>query len=261
MSDTAPRRIRTVDFLNVFLRSFFIQAVWNYRSLLSVGFESCLMPVIQRLYPDPERRRDCSLRHLQFFNAHPYLVSFALGVSIRLEEETAAGDAQACDRLERVKELMITILGGLGDKLFWYTIRPFSLLVGVAAVLVAATPAAQVAVLIGVFFLYNIPHFYYRYRGIMEGYRHGLEIYKVLNDERFRRTRMAYRWIGVTAFAVMVAMLLAAQWTVNGWHPVVTLVAGAGTLVLTRKLNNFYLTVLTVLAVGLLIAAVWPGAL
>lgn len=212
MKKTSPAlsspRIRQWDIFRVFLRSFFMQSVWNYRSLISVGFGVCLIPIVKRLYSDEQSRKEFLGRHLKFFNAHPYMASYALGVSIRLEEAFAAGEADACEKLERLKNLLISILGAVGDRLFWFTIKPFSLLVGVFVLFVLSDSRLGGLALAGVFLLYNIPHFYLRYNGILEGYKYAADIYKCFSNQRFRLLRRAYTWIGALALVLFLSFLV-----------------------------------------------------
>ena len=53
----AEKKIQYWDIFRVFLRSFFVQSVWNYRSLISAGFGICLFPIVKRLYTDPISRK------------------------------------------------------------------------------------------------------------------------------------------------------------------------------------------------------------
>ncbi len=204
----AARKIRKWDLFRVFWRSFFVQSVWNYRSLISIGFGICLFPILKRLYPDTRSRKAFLLRHLRFFNAHPYMVSYALGVSIRLEEEYASGNLQNTDRLDRMKDLLISILGSLGDQIFWLTLRPVSLLAGAFGIFVVSATEYRLLVLVLTFFLYNIPHFYLRYRGILEGYQYGMEIYRCFREGRFERLKQAYLYLGGAIFFLFLAVLL-----------------------------------------------------
>ncbi|NOX36285.1 MAG: PTS mannose/fructose/sorbose transporter family subunit IID [Calditrichaeota bacterium] len=240
----APRKIRKWDLFRVFLRSFFVQSVWNYRSLISIGFGICLFPILKRLYPDTRSRKEFLLRHLKFFNAHPYMVSYALGVSIRLEEEYASGNLQNTDRLDRMKDLLISILGSLGDQIFWLTLRPVSLLVGAFGVFVASTVEQRVAVLILTFLLYNIPHLYLRYVGILEGYRYGMEIYRCFREGRFEKLKKGYLYLGVAIFFLFLGVLLV-KFKVEqfAWIPVI---GGAAIYasIFYKFSKNFYFTCL-----------------
>lgn len=248
MSETVHKKphkkIRRRDVFRVFLRSFFVQSVWNYRSLISAGFGICLIPIVKRLYDDPKSYQAFLNRHLKFFNAHPYMASYALGVSICLEEANAAGDPDASKKLDRLKNLLVTILGAVGDKLFWSAIKPFSLILGITLLFIFQDPVHQVLALVLVFLIYNIPHIYLRYIGIWEGYRYGLEIYKRLGDDRFRKLRRAYSFMGVAAFTVFLGALAIHLLSINLTYMMILLISAAVVSFIRRFSLNFYLTVL-----------------
>lgn len=63
-------------------------------------------------------------RHLVFFNVHPYLVSPILGVTLALEEDKANGAKVEDEAIQGVKVGMMGYLAGVGDPVFWYTVRP-----------------------------------------------------------------------------------------------------------------------------------------
>lgn len=245
-------RIRKWDIFRVFIRSFFMQSVWNYRSLISVGFGVCLIPIVKRLYSDVQSRKDFMGRHFKFFNAHPYMASYALGVSIRMEEAFAAGESGACEKLERIKNLLISILGAVGDNLFWFSIRPFSLLIGVS-VLYLLEPAGYGALaLAGTFLIYNVPHFYLRYKGILEGYEYGEEIYKCFSKRRFNFLRLVYIWAGVSVFLLFFGIFLIKISVENFLY--LGLLAGACLIygISFRFTRNFYFSVALTLILNII---------
>ena len=47
----------------IFLRTFFLQALWNFERLQNVGFLYILYPVFKSLYKDKEKRKEALLRH------------------------------------------------------------------------------------------------------------------------------------------------------------------------------------------------------
>lgn len=241
---TANHHIRWWDLWRVFWRSFFIQSLWNYRSLISIGFGVCLLPVLRRLYKSEADRREFLKRHLKFFNAHPYMVSYALGVSIRLEEEYANGHPEATQKLERMKDLLISILGSIGDRLFWLTLRPASLLFGVAGVFIFNSLTARSCVLILSFLLYNIPHFYMRYRGIVEGYQFSTEVYRCFQSNRIHRLQQLFQYLGTIALAIFFVSLLFRFGFFQNPHLFVLLGSVVVNMFLTRFVKNFYFTLL-----------------
>ena len=247
--NTGAQRIRKIDIFRVFLRSFFVQSMWNYRSLISVGFGMCLVPVLKRLCNSTQERRDFLERHLKFFNAHPYMASYALGVSIRLEEAFANGDPDACYQLDRFKKRLATVLGAVGDRLFWFTIKPAAAVLGVAAVVILEPLSAKAVGLIVTFLVYNIPHVFLRFRGINEGYQKGVEIYKDLTAQRYARLFQGYRMLGIAAFSFLCVWSLVLLLQQESYSVIFLLLSAGLAVVLFRLLNNYYFAVLASFAV------------
>ncbi|KRM85023.1 PTS system mannose/fructose/sorbose family transporter subunit IID [Liquorilactobacillus vini] len=112
------------DRLAVAWRSTFIQGSWNYERMQNGGWCYALIPAIKKLYPKKEDRAAALKRHLEFFNTHPYLASPVIGVTLALEEERANGAAVDDVAIQGVKVGMMGPLAGVGDPVFWYTVRP-----------------------------------------------------------------------------------------------------------------------------------------
>ena len=115
----------------VFLRSFFIQAAWNYERYQNLGFCFALEPVLRRLYPDQAACRDALSRHLQIVNTQPYMASFVLGNVARIETNAvAAGSGGACLKsLPGVKQALASSFAAIGDRIFWGRLKPMTALV------------------------------------------------------------------------------------------------------------------------------------
>ena len=112
------------DRLSIWWRSFFIQGSWNYERMQNGGWAYSLIPAIKKLYKTKEERSAALTRHLEFFNTHPYVASPIIGVTLALEEERANG-AQVDDiTIQGVKVGMMGPLAGIGDPVFWFTVRP-----------------------------------------------------------------------------------------------------------------------------------------
>ncbi len=61
---------------------------------------------------------------MEFFNTHPYVASPILGVTLALEEERANGAEIDDTAIQGVKIGMMGPLAGIGDPVFWFTVRP-----------------------------------------------------------------------------------------------------------------------------------------
>ncbi|KRL00017.1 Mannose permease IID component [Lactobacillus equicursoris DSM 19284 = JCM 14600 = CIP 110162] len=83
-----------------------------------------MIPALRKLYPKKEDMAAALQRHLVFFNTHPYLASPIIGVTLALEEDRANGAEVDDEAIQGVKVGMMGPLAGVGDPVFWYTIRP-----------------------------------------------------------------------------------------------------------------------------------------
>ena len=112
------------DRISVWIRSFFLQGSWNYERMQNGGWAFAMIPAIKRLYKTKEEQSAALKRHLEFFNTHPYVASPILGVTLALEEERANGAPVEDVTIQGVKVGMMGPLAGIGDPVFWFTIRP-----------------------------------------------------------------------------------------------------------------------------------------
>ena len=112
------------DRIKVWWRSTFIQGSWNYERMQNGGWAYTLIPALKRLYHTKEDRAAALKRHLEFFNTHPYLASPIIGVTMALEEERANGAPIDDKAIQGVKVGMMGPLAGVGDPVFWFTVKP-----------------------------------------------------------------------------------------------------------------------------------------
>ena len=112
------------DRISVWWRSTFIQGSWNYERMQNGGWAYSMIPAIKKLYKTKEARAAALERHLEFFNTHPYVASPIIGVTLALEEERANGAPVDDVTIQGVKVGMMGPLAGIGDPVFWFTVRP-----------------------------------------------------------------------------------------------------------------------------------------
>ncbi|GBG95348.1 mannose-specific PTS system IID component [Ligilactobacillus salitolerans] len=105
-------------------RSQFLQGSWNYERMQNGGWCYSIIPALNKLYKTKEDRAAAYQRHLEFFNTHPYVASPILGVTLALEEERANGAPIDDAAVQGVKVGMMGPLAGVGDPVFWFTVRP-----------------------------------------------------------------------------------------------------------------------------------------
>lgn len=112
------------DRLSVWWRHQFLQGSWNYERMQNGGWCYSIIPAIKKLYPNKEDQAAALKRHLEFYNTHPYVSSPVMGVTLALEEERANGAEVEDSAIQGVKVGMMGPLAGVGDPVFWYTVRP-----------------------------------------------------------------------------------------------------------------------------------------
>lgn len=106
------------------LRSTLLMGSWNYERMENGGFVYAMIPAIKKLYQNKEEQSAALKRHLEFFNTHPYVSAPILGVTLALEEERANGAPVDDAAIQGVKVGMMGPLAGVGDPVFWFTLRP-----------------------------------------------------------------------------------------------------------------------------------------
>ena len=118
----------------LFLRSFFIQAGWNFAKYQYVGLAFTMYPFLQTLYvQDKEALPSVLERYLENFNTQPMMASFCIGALAKQEERLAHATTLASyqERLSEwngIKRSLSITAASIGDRLFWGTLKPFTLL-------------------------------------------------------------------------------------------------------------------------------------
>lgn len=168
--------ITKLDLLRVFLRSFFIQSLWNLEGLQNAGFLYTISPCLDRLYPGKDDRKMAYIRHLEPFNTHPYAANLIIGYTISKEEKGVEKDM-----ISSLKKGMFGPLAVMGDAIFWAGIMPLF-------AFIASMMAIYGYVWGGVIFLllYNLIHIPTRFLGLHLGYRLGDNIVEVVKRFRFK---------------------------------------------------------------------------
>ncbi len=189
---------------STFLRSFLVQGSWNYHTMIGTGFAFAMLPGLRRIFDDDAKAMDASVRrHLDHFNAHPYLANVALGAALRLEADGT--DAQT---VRRFKTAVRGPLGGLGDSLVWAAWLP---MVSMAA-LAMWWIGLPVWVVVGLFLvLYNAGHLALRIWGFRSGLRDGRDVARTLRDARLAQLGERIKSIASLLVGVLASVVLAGR--------------------------------------------------
>jgi mannose PTS system EIID component len=196
--------LRRRDLWRMASRTLLLQASFNYERQQGLGWAWALAPALERFYPDPEVRRERLAEHTAYFNTQPTLASLALGAVARLEEERAAGAGPDAEAMARIKGGLGAALAALGDRFYWFTLRPFVACLGVVMVLAGSWLGA-----VALWACYNLFHLGARFLGVFWGYRAGTAVLEPRLRRRFDRLTETVAVSGAALAGVTTAWLLA----------------------------------------------------
>lgn len=166
------KKLTKRDLFGVFLRSNLFQGSWNFERMQALGYAFSMAPAIRRLYPEgSEERKQAMKRHNEFFNTHPYMAAPILGVSLAMEEEKANGAEIDDAAINGIKVGLMGPLAGVGDPIFWGTVRPVFAALGAS---IASSGSILGPLLF--FVLFNAVRLGVRWWGVFYGYSKGSNI-------------------------------------------------------------------------------------
>ena len=102
-------------------RSLFLQASFNYERMQAGGWLYGILPGLEKIHTDKEDLSKSMKHNLEFFNTHPFLVTFVMGIILSLEQQKADTNT-----IRAVRVAAMGPLGGIGDAIFWLTLVPIT---------------------------------------------------------------------------------------------------------------------------------------
>lgn len=187
------------DRRKVWWRSTFLQGSWNYERMQNLGWAYSLIPAIKKLYTTKEDRAAALERHLEFFNTHPYVAAPIMGVTLALEEEKANGAEIDDTAIQGVKIGMMGPLAGIGDPVFWFTVRPI-----LGALGASLASAGNIVGPLIFFFGWNIIRMAFLWYTQEFGYKAGSEITKDLSGGLLQKITKGASILGMFILAALV---------------------------------------------------------
>jgi PTS system, mannose/fructose/sorbose family, IID component len=131
-----------------------------------------MIPAIKRLYSKKEDQAAALKRHLEFFNTQPWIGSTIMGVTAAMEQEKANGVDIDDATISGIKVGLMGPLAGVGDPIFWGTIRIVLAALGASLAMNNGNLAGPIMFFLGI----NIARFLTRWYGLKYGYEKGTEI-------------------------------------------------------------------------------------
>ena len=200
------------DRLSVAIRSTFLQGSWNYERMQNGGWCFAMIPAIKKLYTTKEEQIAALKRHLEFFNTHPYVASPVIGVTLALEEDRANGAPVDNAAIQGVKVGMMGPLAGVGDPVFWFTVRP---ILGALGASLAMGGSLLGPILF--FVLWNVIRFAFMWYTQEFGYKVGTKITEDLSGGLLQKITK-----GASILGMFVLGGLVDRWVSINFTPVVS---------------------------------------
>lgn len=153
-----------------------------------------LLPALQKIHTNPRDLSRAMKGHMGFFNTHPFLVTFVMGIVLAMERSK-----QNVNSIQSTKIAVGAPLGGIGDAMFWLTLLPICGGIGADLALQGSIMGAVVF-----FLLFNVVHFGLRFGLAHYAYRMGVAAIPVIKANT-RKVGHAASIVGMTVIGALVA--------------------------------------------------------
>ncbi|MGL4890532.1 MAG: PTS N-acetylgalactosamine transporter subunit IID [Aeromonas veronii] len=175
-------------------RSLLLQASFNYERMQASGWLYGLLPALQKIHTNQRDLSRAMKGHMGFFNTHPFLVTFVMGIVLAMERSK-----QNVNSIQSTKIAVGAPLGGIGDAMFWLTLLPICGGIGADLALQGSIMGAVVF-----FLLFNVVHFGLRFGLAHYAYRMGVAAIPVIKANT-RKVGHAASIVGMTVIGTLVA--------------------------------------------------------
>ncbi|MDO4437665.1 MAG: PTS system mannose/fructose/sorbose family transporter subunit IID [Coriobacteriaceae bacterium] len=202
------------DRMSVCMRHQFLQGSWNYERMQNGGWCFSMIPAIKKLYPNKEDQVEALKRHMEFYNTHPYVSAPVIGVTLALEEDRANGAPIDDAAIQGVKVGMMGPLAGVGDPVFWFTLRPILGALGASLALSGSIVGPLLF-----FFVWNIIRVAFLWYTQEFGYKVGTSITKDLSGGLMGKITE-----GASILGMFIIGSLVQRWVSISFTPVVSTV-------------------------------------
>lgn len=163
-------------------RSLNLQGSFNYERMQANGWLYGILPGLLAIHGEDSEDLKISMGHnLEFFNTHPFLVTFVMGIILCLEQQKAD-----INTIRAVRVAAMGPLGGIGDAIFWFTLVPIAAGIG-SNMAIQGSIAGPIVFLA----LFNIVQFAVRFFLMHWSYKLGTSAIEALTANAKEFTRAA----------------------------------------------------------------------
>jgi len=175
-------------------RSLFLQASFNYERMQACGWLYSMIPALEKIHKNKQDLAKSMKMHMEFFNTHPFLVTFIMGIVAAMEE-----NKEDQETIRGIKVATMGPLGGIGDAMFWLTALPITAGIG-ASLAIDGNILGPIIFLV----LFNIIHFGLRFGLMSYGYNTGVRAMQSLKENTKYVSRAA-NIVGLTVIGALIA--------------------------------------------------------
>lgn len=163
-------------------RSLNLQGSFNYERMQAGGWLYAILPGLLKIHGDNQEDLQKSMGHnLEFFNTHPFLVTFVMGIVLSMEQQKAD-----INTIRAVRVAAMGPLGGIGDAIFWFTLVPIT--AGITAnMAISGSVAGPILFLV----IFNVVQFAVRFWLMNWSYKLGSSAIEMLTANAKEFTRAA----------------------------------------------------------------------
>ncbi|EOT40409.1 mannose/fructose/sorbose PTS transporter subunit IID [Enterococcus columbae] len=222
------KKLTKKDIHSMFLRSNLLLGSFNFERVQSMGFCFVMIPALKRLYAPGKERNEALQRHLEWFNTHPWLTAPIFGVVGAMEEKRVNEGDMPGTSISAMKIGLMGPLAGVGDPIFWGTVRPVLAALG-ASLAINGNVGGPLLFFISI----NIIRLLTKYFGLTLGYEKGNEIIKEMAGNRVKKLTEGASVVGLFVMGALVN-----KWTTINIPIVATRIKNADGKVVTQTVQN-----------------------
>lgn len=175
-------------------RSLALQASFNYERMQAAGWLYGLIPGLKKIHKNEEDLSRSMKLHMEFYNTHPFLVTFVMGLVLAMER-----NKERLSVIRGIKVATMGPLGGIGDALFWLTLLPICAALGISLSMEGSIMGPLLFLV-----MFNVVHFGLRFGLAHYGYSAGTKAISVLK-EKTQKLSHAANIIGLTVVGGLIA--------------------------------------------------------
>ena len=192
------KKLTKSDFFWAFVRSNFLQASWNMERMQGLGYCFGMVPILKRLY-EGEELKQALKRHLEFYNTQPFVTAPIIGITAAMEEKKANGADIPDGVINGIKVGMMGPLAGVGDPIFWGTLRPITAALG-ASIAMSGSLLGPIIF----FVLFNLVRLLVRWYGISYGYGKDTDIVQDVAGNKLQKLTEGASILGLFVMGALV---------------------------------------------------------